>query len=266
MLVGESFENEYLILKSLPFHPNIIPILREFTDRPPREYIDLYPPDISTAVVKEVGGEARTTLCILMPILENFEEYLRREFARLDVKKKIAFISDVADALKFLFDYHVVHRDMKLNNLLIDAAGRIILSDFGFALQTREDMKMHILPTQGLGGNTQHMAPEIKRINLRQSKEAILVDYSKQPSFELGMIAHEILFGKVPELEVFGEQMGDEYFNNIRPMNFPRHICELNSWIKSLLLEDACERVALGVAVKQFKIIKKKLDDAGAFY
>ena len=84
-----------------------------------------------------------------MPILENFEEFLRREFARLDGKKKIAFISDVADALKFLFDYHVVHRDMKLNNLLIDAAGRIILSDFGFALQT-EDMKMHILPT-GIG-------------------------------------------------------------------------------------------------------------------
>ena len=40
-------ENEYLIFKSLPFHPNIIPILRETTDRPPREYIDLYPPDIS---------------------------------------------------------------------------------------------------------------------------------------------------------------------------------------------------------------------------
>ena len=38
-----------------------------------------------------------------------------------------------------------------------------------------------------------------------------------------------------------------------------------HSQFKSLLLEDACERVALGVAVKQFKSIKENLDDVGAF-
>src|SRR3990167_3229308 len=265
LLVGKSFEKEYQILKSLPFHPNIIPILREFTDRPPQEYIDLFPADVQSLAVKEVGGETRMTLCILMPILESFEEYLRREFSRLGIKKKIAFISDVASALKFLFDYNVVHRDMKLNNLLIDSAGRIILSDFGHALQTQDDKKMLIHPKEGMGGNPRRLAPEIKSINLRQSTDAIMVDYSKQPSFELGMIAFEVLFGKLPELSEFGETMDNAYFNKICLTGSQHLISPFFGWIQSLLFEDPSKRVTLDFAIKQFNQIMKKLDAKKAF-
>lgn len=51
------------------------------------------------------------------------------------------------------------------------------------------------------------LALEIRRVNTSIVQSAVCVDYSKQPSFELGMLAFEILFGDIPDSGVYGEHM-----------------------------------------------------------
>ena len=154
--------------------------------------------------------------------------------------QKLEFISDVLEGLFFLFENNVVHLDMKLNNLLLNSNGRVIICDFGYAKALNPQKQAYLLPPKlaSLGGNLEHLAPEIKSVN---NTVAQWVDYSKQPSFELGMIAHEILFGRTPE-NVFGEEMDSQYFLSLS-QNLPFHNNErLFDWLKGLLMKDKRKR------------------------
>ena len=51
----------------------------------------------------------------------------------------VALGRDVADALAYLHELGVVHRDVKLSNVLLDAEGRAQLADFGIASLARGD-------------------------------------------------------------------------------------------------------------------------------
>ena len=46
----------------------------------------------------------------------------------------IAWLKDLLNGLIFLQEHAVVHRDLKLNNLLLTAQGKMIICDFGKAL------------------------------------------------------------------------------------------------------------------------------------
>ena len=54
----------------------------------------------------------------------------RSPFGPPDVKR---LMSQLLDALRFLHSRHVLHRDLKLSNLLYDHAGRLRVADFGLA-------------------------------------------------------------------------------------------------------------------------------------
>ena len=142
--------NENEILKSLPFHINIIPILNEFIDRPPNEYIDCFPPDLREFVV-HTNGQIRAASCLIMPILESFDVFYQRHHLSLSVKQKYDFISDVVDGLHFLFNNNILHRDMKLNNLLINQNNRIIIADFGVACKVSPNKTVSLHPRDSLG-------------------------------------------------------------------------------------------------------------------
>ncbi|HKP63370.1 MAG TPA: AAA family ATPase, partial [Polyangiales bacterium] len=60
-------------------------------------------------------------------------------------------LAQLADGLGFLHEQGVIHRDLKPSNLLIDAAGRAVLLDFGVAL---------VGPELDVSGTERYMAPE----------------------------------------------------------------------------------------------------------
>ena len=66
----------------------------------------------------------------------------------------------------------VVHRDLRLNNILIDDAGHILMIDFGMAVKIDANGKAKV---EKPGGNLAHLAPEI--LNLEYPGEQ--VDYFK---------------------------------------------------------------------------------------
>ena len=255
--VPTSFANEFAILKELPFHPNIIPIWKEFLDRPTQPFFDLFPPDLKPYAVNGRTGTVRSTTCILMPLLECFQVFFDREFKNIGVSEKLTFIGDVLSGLVFLFENHVVHRDMKLNNLLINSNGRIIISDFGCSTKLAPNKTIYIAPGGSIGGNPVRLAPEIRKVNTSVLPEAILVNYSKQASFELGMVAFEIFFGDIPDPHMFGEHMDDAYFNRFC-VDDSHKIPEMFEWLRGLLYSDPQRRTALLACAAGFRHIQNK--------
>lgn len=60
----------------------------------------------------------------------------------LQPMKVLEWFHHLLEGLAFLESQHVVHRDLKLDNLLIDEKGRVIISDFGKAILLDETMQI----------------------------------------------------------------------------------------------------------------------------
>lgn len=61
----------------------------------------------------------------------------------LQPQKVMQWVRDLLRGLQFLHSHQVVHRDLKLDNLLLDESGRLIISDFGkAAILDDETMKL----------------------------------------------------------------------------------------------------------------------------
>jgi len=96
-------------------------------------------------------------------------------------------MKQVCDAVAFMHDNHIAHRDLKPQNILLDRSFRIKLADFGFAkaFVKREQnisMKSHL-------GTPGYMAPEI---SLRQEYTA------KVDVFALGVVLFVCLSQRCP--------------------------------------------------------------------
>ncbi|KAJ1569247.1 camp-dependent protein kinase catalytic subunit [Cladochytrium tenue] len=113
------------------------------------------------------GGE----LFSLLRRWEKFEDAVARFYA-----------AEVVVAFKYLHDHDVVYRDLKPENLLIDARGHIKITDFGFAKKVTTE-------TWTLCGTPDYLAPEI--IQSRGYGKA--VDW-----WALGILVYEMIAGHPP--------------------------------------------------------------------
>jgi serine/threonine protein kinase len=88
----------------------------------------------------------------------------RRDQKAAILRERVQVMTELADAMAYLHDRHVIHRDLKLSNVGIDAYGRIKLVDFGLAkiLPKHNSDKDTFLLT-GNTGSVRYMAPEIGR-------------------------------------------------------------------------------------------------------
>lgn len=65
--------------------------------------------------------------------------YLRRA-KRFDEPTARFYAAEIVLILEFLHDHHIAYRDMKPENILIDAEGHLKLVDFGFAKKLETSM------------------------------------------------------------------------------------------------------------------------------
>lgn len=85
-------------------------------------------------VVQFIGAcTVRPSLCILFEYMEggSVHDYLRKGPISLMEVLKIAM--DVARGMDYLHRRHIIHRDLKTANLLIDGTGTVKIADFGVA-------------------------------------------------------------------------------------------------------------------------------------
>jgi len=95
------------------------------------------------------------------------------------------YAAEIVLALEYFRENHIIHRDLKLENILIDSTGHIKISDFGFsAFISKETGKRGTMC-----GTRQYMAPEVI--------EEEPYDYSVDV-WALGIMIYEMIIGVTP--------------------------------------------------------------------
>jgi eukaryotic-like serine/threonine-protein kinase len=116
---------------------------------------------------------------------ETLKERIRR-MGRLPIDEAIAYTIEIARALGCAHSHQIVHRDIKPQNVLIDAEGSAKVTDFGIARSLREEG----LTADGrVLGTTDYVSPE----------QALGHDVNGQSDiYSLGVVLFEMLTGEVP--------------------------------------------------------------------
>src|SRR6202166_4345455 len=132
-------------------------------------------------------GQAKGFKFITMEFVEGHDlRAALREKTKLAPEEAVQIVAQVCRALESAHAAGVVHRDLKPQNIMLDAKGRVFVMDFGIA---------HSLETPGmtqtgaLMGTPEYMSPEQDR--------GFKVD-ERSDLFSLGIIFYELLTGISP--------------------------------------------------------------------
>lgn len=111
-----------------------------------------------------------------------------QEQGRLGIPLTIALLAPVAEALDFAHSHGMIHRDVKPHNIMIDADGRVLLTDFGIAIDPNESGE-RLTRTGMFMGTPEYISPE-------QAQAQPLT--GRSDLYSLGIVAYEMLAGRVP--------------------------------------------------------------------
>jgi streptogramin lyase len=103
----------------------------------------------------------------------------------LSINTVIPYVSQIADALQYAHNQHVIHRDVKSENMLIGEQGEVLLSDFGIAIVAQSSRYQN---TQEMGGTMGYIAPEQIQGHPRPASD----------QYSLGIVVYEWLTGDCP--------------------------------------------------------------------
>ncbi|MBI2535486.1 MAG: serine/threonine protein kinase [Gemmatimonadetes bacterium] len=164
----DRFEREIQLAAKLQ-HPHVVPLLS--------------------------AGASGDLLYYVMPFIEG--ESLRAKLAReseLPVAEALRILRDVLDALAYAHSHHVVHRDIKPDNVLLSGKHALV-TDFGVAKAVAESTGKQTLTSIGVAlGTPAYMAPEQATADPHTDHRADL--------YAVGALAYEMLCGRPPFLGV----------------------------------------------------------------
>ncbi len=116
---------------------------------------------------------------------ETLKQRINRDGA-LAPQEAIAYAIEIARGLSMAHARNMVHRDIKPQNVLIDAEGRAKLTDFGISRQLEQD---GMTATGRVLGTTDYVSPEQAMGRKVDPRSDI---------YSLGVVLYEMLVGQVP--------------------------------------------------------------------
>jgi serine/threonine protein kinase len=202
----QKVEHEIQILRNLGRHPNIAP-LYDVVDSPTDTYL----------VLENLGGG-------------ELYDYLA-ERGRLEEEEARNIFEQLIDGIDYCHSKDIAHRDLKLDNLLLDSHNNVKIADFGLSAQVLKD---NFLKTTC--GTPHYCAPEILS---RKAYHGPEVDV-----WSCGVILYALLCGTVP----FDDENTVVLFEKIQSGDFemPTYVSESAQDLLSRILEvDPNKRITI---------------------
>ena len=110
---------------------------------------------------------------------------LLRKFKVFDEPTAKGYFKQIASAISHCHSQNVCHRDLKLENILVDDQGKVKIIDFGFSTVCQSNSKLNLFC-----GTPPYMSPEIAS---RSAYNGFSADI-----WALGISLYLMLYGKFP--------------------------------------------------------------------
>lgn len=130
-------------------------------------------------------GEDDGLYYIVMELVEGItlKNFIERK-GKLEVKEAVGIAIQIAQGMEAAHDNHIIHRDIKPQNIIISREGKVKVTDFGIAKATTSNTV-----TSTAMGSVHYISPEQARGGYSDEKSDI---------YSLGITIYEMLSGKVP--------------------------------------------------------------------
>lgn len=141
----------------------------------------MHPNIVNVYDVGEEGG----IYYIVMELVEGItlKKYIEKK-ARLSVKEAVSIAIQVSMGLEAAHNNHIIHRDIKPQNIIISKEGKVKVTDFGIAKAATSNTI-----TSNVMGSVHYTSPEQARGGYSDEKSDI---------YSLGITMFEMLTGRVP--------------------------------------------------------------------
>jgi serine/threonine protein kinase len=143
-----------------------------------------HPNIVSVYEHAEADGQPYIAMEVLPGV--TLKQLLEKHGGPLSLEQALRLVQQVASALTFALRRGIVHRDLKPSNIMVDAQGRVKLTDFGLAKATARTVQT---TTGRIFGTPEYMSPEQVRGDELDHRSDV---------YALGVILYQVLTGKVP--------------------------------------------------------------------
>ena len=137
--------------------------------------------------IYDVGEEDNSVYYIVMEYVEGqtLKQYIQQH-SPIPVSKALAIMEQLTSAISHAHQNHIIHRDIKPQNILMDLNGNVKITDFGIAMALSATS---ITQTNSVLGSVHYLSPEQARGGTANHKSDI---------YSLGIVMFELLTGRLP--------------------------------------------------------------------
>ena len=131
-------------------------------------------------------GEENGIHYIVMELVEGItlKKYIEKR-GKLPYKEAVSIAIQVANGMEAAHKHHIVHRDIKPQNIIISKEGKVKVTDFGIAKAATSST----INSSAAMGSVHYMSPEQARGGYSDERSDI---------YSFGITLYEMLTGKVP--------------------------------------------------------------------
>ncbi|WP_338452010.1 Stk1 family PASTA domain-containing Ser/Thr kinase [Niallia oryzisoli] len=135
----------------------------------------------------DVGEEDDSIYYIVMEYVkgQTLKEYIQKH-SPIPVEHALDIMLQLTSAISHAHQNHIIHRDIKPQNILVDEKGNVKITDFGIAMALSATS---ITQTNSVLGSVHYLSPEQARGGVATNKSDI---------YSLGIVMFELLTGRLP--------------------------------------------------------------------